>query len=44
MLTIMSVGKIFNGDFGMIYAMVGSEFYTLSDNGRNRYISFQTAS
>lgn len=24
MLTIMSVGKIFNGDFGMIYAMVGS--------------------
>lgn len=23
MLTIMSVGKIFNGDFGMIYAMVG---------------------
>lgn len=24
MLTIMNVGKIFNGDFGMIYAMVGS--------------------
>lgn len=24
MLTIMSVGKIFNGDFGMIYAMIGS--------------------
>ncbi len=24
MLSIMSVGKIFNGDFGMIYAMVGS--------------------
>lgn len=24
MLTIMSVGKIFNGDFGMIYAMVGT--------------------
>ena len=23
MLTIMSVGKIFNGDFGMIYALVG---------------------
>ncbi|MEG2380668.1 MAG: sugar ABC transporter permease, partial [Oscillospiraceae bacterium] len=24
MLTIMSVGKIFYGDFGMIYAMVGN--------------------
>ncbi len=24
MLTIMNVGKIFNGDFGMIYAMVGT--------------------
>lgn len=33
MLTIMSVGKIFNGDFGMIYAMVGSNtmLYSTTD-------------
>ena len=33
MLTIMSVGKIFNGDFGMIYALVGDNaaLYTTTD-------------
>lgn len=33
MLTIMSVGKIFNGDFGMIYAIVGdnSSLYPTTD-------------
>lgn len=33
MLTIMNVGKIFNGDFGMIYAMVGTNsiLYPTSD-------------
>lgn len=33
MLTIMSIGKIFNGDFGMIYAIVGdnSQLYSTTD-------------
>ena len=33
MLTIMSVGKIFSGDFGMIYALVGdnSQLYATTD-------------
>ena len=33
MLTIMSVGKIFNGDFGMIYALVGdnASLYSTTD-------------
>ena len=33
MLTIMSVGKIFYGDFGMIYALVGnqSQLYSTTD-------------
>lgn len=33
MLTIMSVGKIFNGDFGMIYALVGdnASLYSSTD-------------
>ncbi|MCR4618690.1 MAG: ABC transporter permease subunit [Lachnospiraceae bacterium] len=33
MLTLMSVGKIFNGDFGMIYALVGdnSSLYATTD-------------
>lgn len=33
MLTIMSVGKIFNGDFGMIYALVGdnAQLYPTTD-------------
>ncbi len=33
MLTIMSVGKIFNGDFGMIYALVGDNaaLYSTTD-------------
>lgn len=33
MLTLMSIGKIFNGDFGMIYAIVGnnSQLYPTTD-------------
>ena len=33
MLTLMSIGKIFNGDFGMIYAIVGenSQLYATTD-------------
>lgn len=33
MLTIMSIGKIFSGDFGMIYALVGdnSQLYATTD-------------
>ncbi len=33
MLTLMSIGKIFNGDFGMIYAIVGenSQLYITTD-------------
>lgn len=33
MLTLMSIGKIFNGDFGMIYAIVGenSQLYSTTD-------------
>jgi len=33
MLTIMGIGKIFNGDFGMIYAVVGdnSQLYSTTD-------------
>ena len=33
MLTIMSVGKIFNGDFGMIYALIGdnASLYSTTD-------------
>ena len=33
MLTIMSIGKIFSGDFGMIYALVGgnSQIYATTD-------------
>lgn len=33
MLTIMSIGKIFNGDFGMIYALIGdnSQLYPTTD-------------
>ena len=43
LLTLLAMGGIFYGDFGMIYAIVGRNVIALSDDGRHRYVRIPRA-